>query len=235
MAIEYGEHGEYFIGLCRRKVRCAPKELVAQSGFQETPGKIDRIAMPIIGRERLKGERARFRSLLSIQTDLAWSVRRDDAYRAIEIEGRRIARDIVVKRRDLRSAPTRRVSLPGKQGGEWNNIGFELLPGARPGRAFEGGFSRDIKVAIVGMLMQPPKLDDGIARRDRFFREPTAPFFRSAENTVAHGAKRIGRGIVFGERTFRDSARNVWYSAVWTIGCSDSPIQVFSFSGLKKR
>ena len=156
-AIEYGEHGEYFIGLCGREIRYAPKELVAKTGFQETPGEIDRIAMPIIGRERLKGERARVRSLLSIQTDLAWSVCCDDACRVIQIEGRRIARDIVVKRRDLRSPPTRWVSLPGKQGVEWNSISFELLPGVRPGRAFEGGFSRDIKVAIVGMFMEPPK------------------------------------------------------------------------------
>ena len=89
-AIEYGEHGEYFIGLCGREIRYAPKELVAKTGFQETPGEIDRIAMPIIGRERLKGERARVRSLLSIQTDLAWSVCCDHGYRVIQIEGCRI-------------------------------------------------------------------------------------------------------------------------------------------------
>jgi len=52
--------------------------------------------------------------------------------------------------------------------------------------------------------MEPPKQDDGIARRDQFFRERTAFFLRSAENIVAHGAKRIRRRIVLGERTFRD-------------------------------
>jgi len=78
----------------------------------------------------------------------------------IQIEGRRIARDIVVKRRDLRSPPTRWVSLPGKQGGEWNSIGFELLPGI-PSSYFGGSMNMPTMATLISREKPPSKARPG--------------------------------------------------------------------------
>src|SRR5216683_1079165 len=119
----------------------------------------------------------------------------DERDGTIEVEGVRIARDIVMERENSRRPPDPRSFGVGprirKQQSHRNGVGLKFPSRRCPAGCRECVLLDNIKIAVSRMPEQAADADHRLAWRHRLPREPATRLRLAAKRAVAHRTERI--------------------------------------------